>query len=293
MRKTLVIMATLALSVAPQQLQARHHRRAPLPPARPADLDPSAEGAPAEMAAPEQPQSSEAPRIFVDAPMPPERPEEFSVRPADPSEPPLAYAAPIEPERQPAPFVAPALAGAACLSKLKEAGVEFEEAAQPHATLDGCHIPTPVHVGSVPVSGRRVSLPAKPLLDCAYVLHFSDFIARLAAPLGPQTVRSALVALDTGPGYECRGRNRVHGARISAHGKGIALDVSGFIFEDGRKVAVEAQREAATHAYFNGFRKGACGWFTTVLGPGSDGYHESHLHLDTESHGRHGMHYCH
>jgi hypothetical protein len=27
--------------------------------------------------------------------------------------------------------------------------------------------------------------------------------------------------------------------------------------------------------------KGACGIFGTTLGPGSDGYHENHLHLDT------------
>ncbi|MBI3702671.1 MAG: extensin family protein, partial [Rhizobiales bacterium] len=27
-------------------------------------------------------------------------------------------------------------------------------------------------------------------------------------------------------------------------------------------------------------RESACARFTTVLGPGSDGYHESHIHLD-------------
>ena len=27
-------------------------------------------------------------------------------------------------------------------------------------------------------------------------------------------------------------------------------------------------------------RAAACGRFSTVLGPGSDGYHESHIHLD-------------
>ena len=28
------------------------------------------------------------------------------------------------------------------------------------------------------------------------------------------------------------------------------------------------------------FRASACARFTTVLGPGSDGYHENHIHLD-------------
>ena len=30
--------------------------------------------------------------------------------------------------------------------------------------------------------------------------------------------------------------------------------------------------------------KGACGIFGTTLGPGSDGYHEDHLHFDTAAH---------
>ena len=29
-----------------------------------------------------------------------------------------------------------------------------------------------------------------------------------------------------------------------------------------------------------GLRKSACAHFTTVLGPGSDGYHKEHIHLD-------------
>jgi len=32
-------------------------------------------------------------------------------------------------------------------------------------------------------------------------------------------------------------------------------------------------------------RTAACGWFTTVLGPGSDAAHTDHLHVDTTLHG--------
>ena len=37
-------------------------------------------------------------------------------------------------------------------------------------------------------------------------------------------------------------------------------------------------------------QKAACGIFGTTLGPGSDGYHEDHLHFDTASY-RNGS-YC-
>jgi hypothetical protein len=29
----------------------------------------------------------------------------------------------------------------------------------------------------------------------------------------------------------------------------------------------------------------ACGWFTTILGPGSDPAHADHLHVDIQQHG--------
>jgi hypothetical protein len=35
-------------------------------------------------------------------------------------------------------------------------------------------------------------------------------------------------------------------------------------------------------------RTAACGWFTTVLGPGSDSFHSNNMHLDIESHGASG-----
>ncbi len=298
MRMTRLARCVLAIGLATPMIfsvQARpwrRHARAPVQrPAENAAPGPT-ESAPAETPAEEQ-------RVFVRAPLPPQRPaalggagkggeDAANIEPKSADY--LAYAAPIEPVRPPldAPLIAPQLSGDACLAQLHASGVEFESASQPSAPLSGCHIPTPVRVVSVPVSGRRVDLPAKPLLDCAYVLQFADFAARLAAPLGPEKMHAPLVAFDTGPGYECRGRNRVAGARISSHGKGLALDVSGFVFADGRKVVVEGQRDSGSRAYFASLRKGACNWFTTVLGPGSDGYHESHLHFDTETHGRSG-----
>ena len=40
-----------------------------------------------------------------------------------------------------------------------------------------------------------------------------------------------------------------------------------------------------------GLRESACHRFTTVLGPGSDGHHEGHIHLDVAER-RHGYRIC-
>jgi hypothetical protein len=95
----------------------------------------------------------------------------------------------------------------------------------------------------------------------------------LAASLGTK-----LSELDNFDSYECRGRNRVKGARLSEHGLANALDVRSLKLLDGsaisltdRKVPRET-REAVLHS--------VCSRFMTVLGPGSDWYHEDHIHLD-------------
>jgi hypothetical protein len=78
--------------------------------------------------------------------------------------------------------------------------------------------------------------------------------------------------------YECRGRNRIVGARTSEHGKGNALDIRGLTLTDGR--FVELTDPHVARDVREKFRASTCSRFATVLGPGSDGYHENHIHLD-------------
>ncbi len=95
--------------------------------------------------------------------------------------------------------------------------------------------------------------------------------------------------IETFDDYECRGRNRVAGAKLSEHGKGDALDVRGFALDDGRLVAPTDVTVAKDVRL--ALRESACARFTTVLGPGSDGYHEAHIHLDLEAR-NHGYRIC-
>lgn len=179
----------------------------------------------------------------------------------------------------------PVDAARACFTKLRAADVVFDQAPAPTAALDGCGVEAPVRLSSVTLRNGRVELSAKPLLGCSFALQFSDFIRNLVAPLGAATLEAPLVAIDSGPGYECRGRNRDADAKISAHGNGVAIDVSAFVFANGRRVMVENQSDAQAATYIKTLRTAACGWFTTVLGPGSDPYHANHLHFDIERHG--------
>jgi len=107
----------------------------------------------------------------------------------------------------------------------------------------------------------------------AIVRWVREDVAAAAVALG-----STLEAIENYDSYDCRGRNRVAGARLSEHGRADALDVRSIKLGDGR--VVELTDVHVPPGFRDALRRSACGRFTTVLGPGSDGYHETHIHLD-------------
>lgn len=141
---------------------------------------------------------------------------------------------------------------------------------------------------AIRVEGTDIAWPDRPLVSCGFALVLAGFTRDAAQPLARALAGRPLTAFGTGGGFECRGRNRAAGARISAHGQGLAIDIAWFVFEGGARERVEAPSGESTSRFIAALRKAACGWFTTVLGPGSDGAHADHLHLDREPRGRDG-----
>ncbi len=200
-------------------------------------------------------------------------------RPPDLSPPPAAEApAPVQ--------MGSEGAAATCLSKLIAAGARAEAESAPKPTAEGCGIASPVRLSALTLaSGDVVSFPDRPLIDCEFATTLADYVTLIAAPLGEAMLRTKLVAIATGPGYECRSRDHVAGAKISAHGKGLAVDFVAIEFADKRRVLIERQESPDEASYFRALRLAACGWFTTVLGPGADSFHADNMHLDIERHG--------
>ena len=122
-------------------------------------------------------------------------------------------------------------------------------------------------------------VPVKPgaILRCTMATAIADWVRADMAPLAV-SLGTKLSELDNFDSYECRGRNRVKGARLSEHGLANALDVRGLKLANGNTISLTDRtvaretREAVLHS--------VCARFMTVLGPGSDWYHEDHIHLD-------------
>jgi hypothetical protein len=124
---------------------------------------------------------------------------------------------------------------------------------------------------------KRVAVKPAAILRCAMATALADWVRSDMAPFAA-SLGTALSDLDNFDSFECRGRNRVVGARLSEHGRANALDVRALKFANGQSLSLtdrsvaREQREAVLHS--------VCARFTTVLGPGSDWYHEDHIHLD-------------
>jgi hypothetical protein len=124
---------------------------------------------------------------------------------------------------------------------------------------------------------RQVAVKPAAILRCTMASAIAAWVRSDIAPLA-ESLGSAIAGLDNFDSFECRGRNRIAGAMLSEHGRANALDVRSLKFADRRTISLTDRsvsrdlRETVLHS--------VCARFSTVLGPGSDGYHEDHIHLD-------------
>ena len=141
-----------------------------------------------------------------------------------------------------------------------------------------------VRLGAVLLAGEaRIIVKPAPVVRCEMAESLSAWIRDEAAPRISAAGKD-LRSVDTYDDFECRGRNRVLGAKLSEHGKGNAVDVRSFTLADGHVFELTDMSEPKELR--EALRESACGRFTTVLGPGSDGHHESHIHLDISERSR-------
>jgi hypothetical protein len=175
-----------------------------------------------------------------------------------------------------------------CLTELKAAGFDIEIAAQPSSSNENCRIEAPVRLKAVSVPSRpgtTVRLADEPVLACRFAGQFGHWIGDLVAPLMAGIKATELKSVRTGPGFECRNRNRAVTGKLSAHAEGLAIDIAAFELANGSLLRVKPDPGAAPDPALTSLRTGACGWFTTILGPGSDEAHHDHLHVDILQHG--------
>jgi hypothetical protein len=172
---------------------------------------------------------------------------------------------------------APSEASSACQVRLSSDRAVFKPLGELGGPA-GCGGPDVVHLERIILADRtEVAVEPPATLRCEMAEAIVHFVRQDLAPAAA-AIGAPLTAIENFDSYDCRGRNRVVGAKLSEHGLANALDIRSVRLKDGR--VVRPADSGAPREFRVAMKAAVCNRFTTVLGPGSDGYHEDHIHVD-------------
>jgi hypothetical protein len=131
----------------------------------------------------------------------------------------------------------------------------------------------------------EMGIPATNLraMTCPLARQFARWTRESVQPAADQWLGSRIVRVETMGTYACRTVNSRPGARLSEHGFANAVDVSGFVLADGRRVTVENDwngGDERRRRFLRTIHQGGCRRFSVGLSPDSDANHYNHMHFD-------------
>ncbi|MEW5962670.1 MAG: extensin family protein [Pseudomonadota bacterium] len=214
---------------------------------------------------------------------------------------------------------------ARCMEILATVPAEVEP--QPPLAAGRCGTPAPVLLKRI---GREPAIELSPpaLVTCPVVAALGSWVETTLQPAAHHHLGAPVVRIRVAASYHCRNRNNAAEGKLSEHAFANALDVRAFVGErdalevadgwmnpaakpsapatatapptpQGRVASIgpaafpgaDAEAASARDAFLRAVHRGACGPFTTVLGPDADAAHLDHFHLDLARR-RNGASYC-
>lgn len=145
----------------------------------------------------------------------------------------------------------------------------------------GCSTLNTVHLASLRSDETNLGLSNLGPVTCPLAEAFAGWARFGVDRAAQQILGSALVRIETMGSYNCR--NVAGSGRRSAHATASAIDVSGFVLADGRRITVSGdwnRGSPAERRFLTVIHTSACKRFGTVLGPAYNAAHHDHLHLE-------------
>ena len=176
-----------------------------------------------------------------------------------------------------------------CRARLADLGATFREIER-LGEPSGCMVPFPVVLTGL---GSGIGLEPEAVLNCQAALALVDYAQTIVAPEALKRFDASLATVNHASAYVCRERVGVAETKMSEHAYGNAIDIAAFALAGGRSVEVRAYGpgERTERDFMRKVRGAACGLWKTVLGPGTNAEHATHLHLDLAQRRRGGT-YC-
>ena len=166
-----------------------------------------------------------------------------------------------------------------CLAQLGQAGARFE--ALPDQYFDqGCSTLGTVQMHALASDRGSLELRNIGPVTCPVSAAFAAW-ARFGVDRAAQEIFGQGVAsIQTMGSYSCR--NVAGSSRRSAHASADAIDIGGFVLEDGTRITVASGWNGSDkeREFLRVIQRSACRRFDTVLGPDYNAAHHDHLHLE-------------
>jgi peptidoglycan hydrolase-like protein with peptidoglycan-binding domain len=205
-----------------------------------------------------------------------------------------------------------AAAKAKCGEALSSLALNYEQL--PPIKEGLCGAPAPILLKSLG-HDPEIALDPPATVTCTLAKALSAWLNESVQPQAKALFNSRVTTLHVGS-YTCRNRNGGADASLSEHALANAIDIADFILASGERVAVvdswpsdnpplpapnpgrvstsmqrvSVRLDDPERAFLKSVHDDACGIFGTVLGPGADEAHKSHLHLDMKE--RRGGSFC-
>jgi hypothetical protein len=188
-----------------------------------------------------------------------------------------------------APNTAPAEGASDCQRGLRNSKVTFDVEAVSFGQAT-CPVVDHVRLHSVVTPSGTVTFPDGPVFNCRFAQQFARWVSDTGSAVVLAQMNKRLEKVATGPGYDCRHRNGDSSGKMSEHAAGDAVDITSMTMAGGTtiRVADAINPAAPSYAVLRVLRTTACGYFSTVLGPGSNEAHKEHYHFDLGIHGKSG-----
>ena len=192
---------------------------------------------------------------------------------------PKADPAPEPPPRRPATS-APAPGSQStqqCQADLRREGIGFR-ALPDRVFSGGC-----TALGSVQLLEIGTPVTNLGAMTCPVARQFARWSREAVQPAARQWLGARVVRIESMGTYACRPLNGQAGQKLSEHGRANAVDIGGFLLDDGRRITVLSGWNGGdedVRRFLRAVHQAGCRRFQIGLGPDANAFHRDHLHFD-------------